>query len=673
MPLILLLVLVSAQAAADAPTHDIQIDDYFTLAHAYDAQVSPDGATIAYVDLRWDADTKKRNSEVWVVDQKSERTTRLTFHKGSDGHPRWAPNSNAVYFSSSRSGSNQVWRVNKDGKQLRQITHHKGGVRQWQLSANGKILYYTRSVKKTADPWRSLKTRFSKLKYGHGVAKLSQLWSLNMTTWRRTKLIDAKRVVVAFDVSTDQKRIAMITRPTPELITNEGWSTVDIWDRGTRKITSLADKQWRADAPSPYGWLESPSWSRDGTALAFTIDFDGYPPEIFITTFGDAGAEKTRKLKRPGQLTVNSGVRPQWRAKSKDLLYIGERNGRTRVHLLEDATEEGGDTYPVTAGDIVVSGFSIAAKGKRIAFTMSDAKTFGDVYVTKVKANNDNLDRLTYINPQVTDWKLPTMQVVSWETPDGTKVEGMLELPYGYKKGTKLPMIVYIHGGPASSSKFRLRFWSYGRTHLAARGYAVFAPNYRGSTGYGDKFLTDLIGRKNDIDVTDILTGVDAMVERGIADPNRLGVMGWSNGGYLTNCVITHTNRFKAASSGAGVFDVAMQWSIEDTPGHVINYQKGLPWERAAGMIKASPLYDVNKVKTPTIIHVGENDPRCPQEHSRAMHRALHTYLKVDTELVVYPGEGHSLSKYEHRKAHMVWDLEWFDKYLPVKVPKDSK
>ena len=207
-------------------------------------------------------------------------------------------------------------------------------------------------------------------------------------------------------------------------------------------------------------------------------------------------------------------------------------------------------------------------------------------------------------------------------------MEGILELPPEYKTGDgPLPTVVTIHGGPTASSKYEFRYWIYGRTAFAAKGWAVLDPNYRGSTGYGDKFLIDLIENKNNLDVQDILSGVDMLVERGIADPERLSVTGWSNGGYLTNCLIEATDRFKAASSGAGVFDTVMQWSIEDTPGHVVNYSGGLPWESAAKMHASSPLYNVNRVVTPPLIHVGENDARVPAQHSRAVHRALRQYV----------------------------------------------
>ena len=230
---------------------------------------------------------------------------------------------------------------------------------------------------------------------------------------------------------------------------------------------------------------------------------------------------------------------------------------------------------------------------------------------------------------------------------------------------TPQSLIVCLHGGPTGAESYGFKYSIYGHTFMAAKGYALFSPNYRGSTGYGDKFLVELIGHENEIEVEDILKGVDAMIERGIADPQRLGVMGWSNGGYLTNCLITGTDRFQAASSGAGVFDMTIQWGEEDTPGHVMNYLEGLPWKQPAEYQQTSPLYQLKDTfRTATLIHVGEKDERVPASHSRTLHRALHHYLKVPTELVVYPGTGHGLTQYQHRLAKLKWDQAWFEKYL---------
>ena len=200
---------------------------------------------------------------------------------------------------------------------------------------------------------------------------------------------------------------------------------------------------------------------------------------------------------------------------------------------------------------------------------------------------------------------------------------------------------------------------------MPARGYALLSPNYRGSTGYGDAFLEELVGRENDIEVKDIVAGVHWLVDQGYADPKKLGVTGWSNGGYLTNCLITaEPDMFAAASSGAGVLDMVIQWGTEDTPGHVINFVGGLPWQQPEAYRHASPLYALDRVKTPTIIHVGGADPRVPVAHSRALYRALKHYLHVPVQLVEYPGEPHGLTTRHNRMAKMEWDLAWFDKYL---------
>lgn len=156
------------------------------------------------------------------------------------------------------------------------------------------------------------------------------------------------------------------------------------------------------------------------------------------------------------------------------------------------------------------------------------------------------------------------------------------------------------------------------------------------------------------------------MINKGIVDPEKMAVVGWSNGGYLANCLIS-TNRFKAISTGAGTLDMTMQWGEEDTPGHVVNYMQGLPWEKPEEYRKASPLYDLKPgIETAVLIHCGAGDPRVPVSHSKALHRALHHYLKVPCELVMYPGAGHGLTKYSHRMAKLKWDHQWFDHYLDI-------
>lgn len=675
-----------ALAGESARDHDITSDDYFTIGVITNCVMSPDGKYAAYTESRWEPPNEKRNMDLWVVEVGSKVVRRLTFDPAVDYSPKWSPDSRWIYFTSRRTrageehppydGKRQVWRVRADGGEPFAVTRVKGGIDRYDLSRDGKTLYYTVGTEDVDDEWKDLRKEYKDLEYGHGVVEFSQLWKLDLASWRAEKLIDEKRVIRSFSVAPDGRRIAMITTPNELLITNEGQSRLDVYDARSKTVTPLPDRMWRDEAPSPYGWLGAPDWSHDGNSLAFIVDFDGYPAEVLVANLSvsDTGEETVsiQKLRRLNEVSV-TGSHVQWRGDSHDLCFVAEDHARVRVYCVADVIGgEQGSSRELTPGDISVDAFSLASSGKAVAVVMSTVTHPPDVFLYPNDGPASAPARLTHANPQVDTWKLPSIEIMSWTSPDGTTVDGILELPPGYQPGTKLPAIIELHGGPTASSKLRMRFWVYGRVLMAARGYAVLSPNYRGSTGYGDKFLTDLIGHKNDLDVADILSGVDAFVERGIADPDRLGVMGWSAGGYLTNCLITKTTRFKVASSGGGILDTAMQWGTEDTPGHVINFQQGFPWNQADGMRAASPLFDLDKVTTPTIIHVGEVDPRCPPAHSRALYRALHEYLGVPTELVIYTGQGHSPMTYTTRKAKMAWDLAWFDKYLPVKKTEEK-
>jgi len=675
IPFLVVLVLLSPLSAQQAGRHhDLTPEDYFTLATITEVAPSPDGRFVAYAELRWDQAADRRSTDLWVVSCKTGETRRLTFDPASDSSPTWSPDSRIIYFASSRKragektpphdGKRQVWRISPEGGDAVAVTRVPGGIGLFDLGASGRTLYYTRSSKSVGGKWKALKKRFSALEYGHGVTAFGTVWKLDLASWRNRKIVDEKRVIRFLAVSPDEKRIAMITTPEATAVTYEGWSEMDVFDVTTGKVTRLVDDLWREKGPSPFGWLKAPAWSADSRALAFDVSYDGYPTEILVAEWADPGI-RIRRLDRPREAHVAPG-HVVWRGKGRDLCFAAESRARVRVWCVTEVNGEGqGNARPLTPGPGGVAAFGFAAASGDLAVVRETTTEVGDVFLV---GEGGEYRRLTRVNPQVDTWKLPDISTVRWKGAGGVEVEGILELPPDHRPGKPLPMIVELHGGPTASTKKRLRFWIYGRALMPAKGYALFSPNYRGSTGYGDRFMTDLIGRENDIEVEDILLGVDAMVARGIADPDRLGVMGWSNGGLLTNCLIGKTTRFKAASSGAGVLDMVMQWGQEDTPGHVINFMKGtLPWQNPELYRRSSPLYHLGNVKTPTLIHVGGKDPRCPAGHSRSLFRALHRYLKVPTELVVYPGAVHGLSTYQHRLAKMKWDLAWFERYLPVK------
>ncbi len=662
--------MVGSAGADPVRDHEIVADDYFDLTTLGNLSVSPDGQWAAYSESRWGRGKEGRATDLWVVGTQGVAPWRLTFDGFGAGSPQWLPDSDTIYFIGSQDlgrdkapydGSRQVWRVDPTGGQPVAVTRAKKGVSSFQLDPSGLALYYKTSVSKTEGDWADLKKEYPDLEFGHGVRSLHSIHRLDLQTWREEEVLEADRVIWSMKLSPDGKAIAMITTDDNELIFREGWSRVEILDLASGDIVRVTGPQWRADHKSPYGWLEDLAWSGDSRTVAFSISYDGYATDIWVAD-RDGQDWKLQKIERPKMVTCAGGL--QWRGDSRTLAFRGETRGRVQVYAIDEIRNgRQGKSRVLVDGDVVVGSYGFDARGKRLLASVETTTRAVDLY--RVDGAR-KLARLTDLNPQVATWILPQIQHVSWIGADGDECSGILELPAGYKKEDgPLPAIIELHGGPTSSSKYRLRLWIYGRALMAAKGYALLSPNYHGSTGYGDEFLEKLIGRENEIEVKDIAAGTHWLIDQGFADPEKIGVMGWSNGGYLTNCmIVAEPDLYAAASSGAGVLDMTIQWGSEDTPGHVINFVEGLPWEQAQHYQKASPLYHLDRVKTPTLIHVGGNDPRVPPAHSRALYRGLKHYLGVDCELIVYPGEPHGLTTHENRLAKITWDLAWFDKYL---------
>lgn len=656
-----------AIAFADSK-RDITLEDYFTQAFISASAISPDGKWVAYTDMRWEPPREERNHDLWVVEASSRKAERLTFDAANEGSPQWSSDGKWIYFTANYKrgkeaeipydGSTQVWRISPTGGEPIPVTRVKDGVMSFQLSADTRSLYYMTSDKQYEDDeWKSLRKEHDGVTYGKGLFNKKEIHKLDLSSWRSSKIYGEARHIVGFDVSDDEQSIALVTVKTDEQIHDEGQSRVDLMNVATGAIVTLNDNLWRAEAQSPFGWLDGISWSHDGKKVAVRCTWDGYPSELYVAHVGKDTV--FTKLTRPNEIEV-AGGELTWQGNS--LVFAFEDRARNRLMRIENISRTGqGQSKVLTPGDVVVDSYSFSRDGRTLAVEWDTPQSPGDIYVS----SGTGFNKVTDINPQMADWKLPQMEIFTWIAPDGTPVEGILELPPDYVKGSgPLPTFVGLHGGPTDSDKYRFEYWIYGRVLWASQGWACLCPNYRGSTGFGDKFMTDLIGHENDIEVNDILSGVDALVAAGIADSTKLAVGGWSNGGFLTNAVITHTTRFKAASTGAGVLDMLTQWGTEDTPGHVINYMEGLPWENQKEYLESSPSWNLDKITTPTLIHVGGEDERVPAAHSRMLHRALKEYLNVPTELVVYPGQGHGITKYTFRQAKFAWDMAWIKKYV---------
>ncbi|MCG9714743.1 S9 family peptidase [Shewanella insulae] len=673
---------LSSGVLAAERTHQITTDDFFTIGNMGNVRLSPDGKHALWLESRWDKELDKTQKDLWLIDTKSRKTSRLTFTNESESSPQWSPDGSAVYYLIKQSrednkapynGKAQVFRINLGSTEAVPVTKEAEGVKQFQLSQDGKSLYFLANKTTTdKDIWAKVRAKHGAPKYGHGKVTTNPLYKLDLDHYQQSLVLDDDKVVWNFSVNQDASQIARITTQDNELVNLEGWSNIEVYNTQSQQNKVLEDSAWREQAPSPYGWLLGLAWHEDNQRLAFRIDFDGHPGKLFVTKPQDDKA-KPIQVKTEGDVTFNSSD-IHWRPGSDEICYRGYDHARVKLFCSEIERKGQGDTRTVLAGDLVMGSYSFSHNGKKLAFSHNGLEHFSDLFIADAASKKAKYKRLTNINPQVDSWILPEISIVKWTAPDGSQVEGILDLPAGYKKSDgPLPLIVQIHGGPTSATPYALQHRSYGRATFTANGWALLSPNYRGSTGYGDKFLTDLVGQEHEIEVADIMAGVDHLIKQGIADGDKMAVMGWSNGGYLTNALISTTNRFKAASSGAGVFDQRLQWMLEDTPGHVINFMQGLPWEKPEAYTHGSSLTHADKIKTPTLIHIGENDQRVPLGHAQGLYRALKHYLNVSVELVVYPGEGHGLSKYQHRQAKMDWDKQWFEHYVLGKQMDEAK
>ena len=669
----LIWLLALAVMPAAKKTHDITIDDYFTLAAVSELAVSPDGRQVAYTESRWQKPDQERQTSIWIVSTGGgSRPRRLGFAGSAVDSLCWSADNARLYFLAKNKragekeppfdGTTQVWQLSLQGGDPAAITSVAGGVEAMAIAAKDGLLFY--AVEKSTideDDFTGLRACFDKPQYGGGKRTVSEIWRLDMRSWRAEKIVAEKRYIRSFAASADGRRLAMISAFDDSVVKSEGESRLDIWEGG--KVITPSTAVYRAGASSPWAWLESLAWSVDGQKIAFCAVFDGHPNEIFIGS--ESGGEwKMERMRRPGSVHIQGYGSLKWHA-SGQLFFVALISARTVVVPADPAVLESLSKAPLP--DRTVSDFDIAANGKTAVYVMGQSQQFPEIYAGEFKPGAA-LRRLTSLNPQTETWKLPPVKLITWKGDDGAVVQGILELPPDYQPGTRLPLVVGIHGGPTSAVLAALDFnLSLGRTWLPARGYAVLCPNYRGSTGTGDKFLRDLNGRENEIDVSDIVAGVQQLIKEGIADPGRIGVMGWSNGGYLSNCLITKKDlpfKLRAASSGAGIIDTVLEWGTNDEPACHMALKTGLPWEVPDIYRSTSPTYGLGNVTTPTLIHVGEKDERCPQGNSRMLYRALKEYRQVPVELVIYPGEPHGLKKMESRRAKMEWDLAWFEKYL---------
>lgn len=647
--------LVEGQSARPAT-----IDDLLSLRAASDPTLSPDGQWVAWVVTARDRDANLNRSTIWVAPAAGGTPRQLTRGPRADRAPAWSPDSRYLAFLSDRDSTrrSQVYGIEPGGGESWRITQHETGVSSFRISPDGRRIAWIATARTPAADVELEKLRGRPLVRDSSYAsEWNHLWVAALDGGiagesRRSSpdLLDITGMVWG----PDSRQLAWSAKPGTTLRSNGEGAVYVQADVGSeaRKVTLMPGGESVADWPADVGLLVYGSGQLLGT---FNRRIWLVPPS------GGQPVSLTDGLDEDANLVF---------ANARELLV--EAAARTKRGLFRiplGAGRAAGPPRAVSDEAMFYSAFS-SPHGDRVAFLAESATLPGDVFVASTSEFTPR--RLTTINPEAAALAFGEQRVVSWKSSaDGEQIEGVLTLPVGHVAGKRVPLLLVIHGGPSgvSSDRFPPIRGAYPVAVFNGMGYATLQPNYRGSTGYGQRFRGlnrgDISGR----DWVDVNSGVDAMIAQGIADPARLGVMGWSFGGHHTFWGITRTPRFAAASAGAGANDLISMYSQTDMPEFYHTYLGPRPWEDFELYEQRSAYRFVKNVSTPLLIQVGEADRRVPAEQSIQFYEAMKGIGRAPVSLVLYPGQPHGIADPRLSRDLMARNVAWFTKWIPVDGP----
>ena len=650
----------------DAETHDgdsvtvrITVDALLNLQQVSDAQIHPDGTIIAYVIAPNVADTGQQAipSALWFVDVDSSANQQISAEGTPAWHPRWSPDGSRLAFLGRRSDDerDRMFILENHWREARRLTYpalHGGNVSGFAWTPEGDSLIATIIDTDEGAEARTESGRDWEEYEEHPL--FTRLYRVDPHDGVATRISDLDLQVWEFAIAPDASRIAALVSDAPF---NWAWyaARLVLFDRVSGEVTPLytSDKQMTGLSWSPDNQsiaLISCTWSDQGMTGGDVVIVDGdsgqattitpgHPRSYLSATWEDA----TRLLcaaiedgeSTIGYLSLDGGWEPRWREQASIL-------------------RSGGRPFTVTRSENTT----------RLAAAIAHPNAPADVHVGEIRDDRLQWQRLTDVNPALRERSLPSIDTLHWESVDGTRIQGLLVRPVDVAEGP-WPTIVLIHGGPTSlwSHEFhgtRSMGWV---QLMAAEGYAVFLPNPRGSMGFGTAFAEANVGDMGGGDLADILAGVDYLVTEGIADPDRLGVGGWSYGGYLTPLAITQTTRFKAAVSGASITNWVSFHGVSTIPAFDSVFYRVDPFNWDGHYGQFSPMAHVRNVTTPTLFLHGEKDPICPPGQALEMWRAL-TELGIETQAVIYPREGHGPREREHLRDVLERAVGWWKRYV---------
>ena len=614
---------------------------------------SPDGRLTVWTETHPVMDGEKSESltQVFLAHSDGSGRVQLTRGEKSSNAPAFATDSASVFFASDRSGKRNLYRIAIDGGEAEQITNWSGTLGTYAVSPNGKWIAFTARESDTADDFaKRAKLDFRVLDEN---PRNQSLWLAPVEPdahgKRPVKQVAAGSYHIgAFDWSPDSRRIAYEARPTPDA--DDGRKS-DIYEV---EVETGAIRPLAATAAAE----SQPKYSPDGRYLAYVRSnqsakrIDG--SRIVLLTLADSKGR---------DLPVSPDESPTLAGWAGNRMIFSEGRGTRSVLYAMPVDGMPSAIFQPPSGTFGAA-VTLNRAGTHAGMAIQSTVEPVEAYVTEVSAIKPV--RVSAANVDLPKQPVGETKVIRWKSSkDGAEIEGLLTLPVNYQPGKQVPLILNIHGGPAGAfaETFIGASGLYPIASFAARGWAVLRANPRGSTNYGLPFRSSNVDDWGGGDYADLMSGVDAAIQMGFADPNRLAVMGWSYGGYMTNWVVSQTNRFKCAATGAGLSNLISMWGTNDIPSTLDDYFEGTWYEQPERYIKMSPLAHIGNAKTPTLILHGEADIRVPTSQGYEMYNALKR-LGVPTEMVVYPRTPHGPQEPKFVLDIMHRHIDWVAKYL---------
>ena len=621
--------------------------------------ISPDGKRGVFT-VREAVMTEEKSeylTHIYMTDTEQSEPYQFTHGDKSCTSPRWSPDGQWIAFRSSRSGKNNIWIIRPTGGEAWQLTDVKTGVSGFRWSPDGKTIAFTISDPKSEEEEKNEKSKNDARVVDENM-KMNHIWLIPLSKDDAGKR-EAKRITRgefhvfggfgagAFDWSPCGQFIAFTHTPTPLI---DDWTKADISvvQIATGEITPLVNT----------GASESsPRYSPDGRWIAYNAS-DNPSTWAFTSRIHIIPA----KGGSPMPLAQSYDQQPSmlgWSADGK-AIYITETH-RT-VNRVSALPVNGKAPVDITPAGLMISGVTLNGSGEYFGFVSETPDTPPEAFMGRVKKFKPiQLSQLQ----DIPDLPIGSTEIIEWPSTDGTSIEGLLTYPVDHQTGVRIPLLVIVHGGP--TGVFVQRFIGYrGAYPIAAfadRGYAVLRCNVRGSSGYGRDFRYANYGDWGGGDYEDIMSGIDFLIEKGIADPERLGIMGWSYGGYMTSWVVTQTDRFRAASVGAGVTNLMSFTGTSDIPSFLPDYFHGEYWDVFDAWRSHSAMFNVKGVSTPTLIQHGEKDARVPISQGYELYNAIKRQ-GVTVKMVVYPRQPHGIGEPRLLNDAMQRNLDWFDRWL---------